>query len=132
MHISDVIQEFCATTVSLDLGFFQMLNGAFCSLLATSDLLVTILSFFVLRSYHFDGTSRRFFEGWYFQVAIPEAKQSFAWMYTSENPGAEVRGEGEVVEGSPTSRSSGAAQVMGADEEYLYKDAMTLQNFWGG
>lgn len=77
-------------------------------------------------SYHFDGTSRWFFEGWYFQVALPEAKQSFAWMYTSENPGAD-----ESVKGS-TSWSSGAAQVMGANEEYLFQDAMNLKNFWGG
>lgn len=75
--------------------------------------------------YHFDGTGRRFFEAWYFQVALPEMNQSFAWMYTSENPGAETE------EGS-NSQSSGAAQVMGADEEYLYQDAMTLKNFWGG
>jgi len=62
-------------------------------------------------------------------VALPEVKESFAWMYTSENPGSEV--SGEVVEGS-ASRQSGAAQVMGANEEYLFQDAMTLKNFWGG
>lgn len=87
-------------------------------------------------SYHFDGSRRRFFEGWYFQVAIPEAKQSFAWMYTSENPGAELSLEGELVKepvkGPSSQRSSGAAQVMGADEEYLFQDAMTLKNFWAG
>jgi len=89
-------------------------------------LMVTYLSVsFASPSYHFDGTGRRFFEAWYFQVALPEVNQSFAWMYTSENPGAQIE------EGS-NSQSSGAAQVMGADEEYLYQDAMTLKNFWGG
>lgn len=78
--------------------------------------------------YHFDGTTRRFFEGWYFKVSIPEAKQSFAWMYTSENPGSAEPGEGEVVDMATS--PSGAAQVMGADEEYLLQDAATLKNFW--
>ncbi|KAG0622271.1 hypothetical protein M758_3G085900 [Ceratodon purpureus] len=76
--------------------------------------------------YHFDGTSRRFFEGWYVQVVLPDVKQSFAWMYTSENPGSPVAGS---VSAGSTSQS-GAAQVMGADEEYLYQDASTLKNFW--
>uniref|UniRef100_A0A7I4FDB0 Tocopherol cyclase n=1 Tax=Physcomitrium patens TaxID=3218 RepID=A0A7I4FDB0_PHYPA len=78
--------------------------------------------------YHFDGTSRRFFEGWYFKVSIPEVKQSFAWMYTSELPGSSELTEGEVFD--PSSTPSGAAQVMGADEEYLLQDAPTLKNFW--
>jgi hypothetical protein len=61
-------------------------------------------------------------------VALPEAKQSFAWMYTSENPGSPVF-EGEA---GGSTLPSGAAQFMGADEEYLYQDATTLENFWGG
>lgn len=84
----------------------------------------------MFHSYHFDGTTRRFFEGWYFKVSIPEAKQSFAWMYTSENPGSAEPGEGEVVDMATS--PSGAAQVMGADEEYLLQDAATLKNFWAG
>lgn len=76
--------------------------------------------------YHFDGTSRRFFEGWYLKVSIPEAKQSFAWMYTSENPGA-----AEVEPFNMATSPCGAAQVMGADEEYLLQDAPTIKNFWG-
>lgn len=81
----------------------------------------------VWHRYHFDGTSRRFFEGWYFKVSIPEAKQSFAWMYTSENPGA-----AEVEPFNMATSPCGAAQVMGADEEYLLQDAPTIKNFWGG
>ncbi|AQK69853.1 putative tocopherol cyclase, chloroplastic [Zea mays] len=36
--------------------------------------------------YHFDGTARPFFEGWYFKVSIPECRQSFCFMYSVENP----------------------------------------------
>ncbi|GJM90865.1 hypothetical protein PR202_ga07186 [Eleusine coracana subsp. coracana] len=36
--------------------------------------------------YHFDGTARPFFEGWYFKVSIPEQRQSFCFMYSVENP----------------------------------------------
>ncbi|WVZ76900.1 hypothetical protein U9M48_024819 [Paspalum notatum var. saurae] len=32
--------------------------------------------------YHFDGTARPFFEGWYFRVSIPECRQSFCFMYS--------------------------------------------------
>lgn len=80
-----------------------------------------------LHSYHFDGSSRQFFEGWYFKVSIPEAKQSFAWMYVSANPGSKT---GESVHTATS--SSGFAQVMGADEEYLLQDAPTLKRFWAG
>jgi len=79
--------------------------------------------------YHFDGTSRRFFEGWYFKVCIPEANQSFAWMYTSENPGATVAEES--TEGSSSAViPGGSAQIMGANDEYLYQTGRTLDNFW--
>ncbi|XBJ10021.1 hypothetical protein VPH35_014978 [Triticum aestivum] len=36
--------------------------------------------------YHYDGTARAFFEGWYFKVSIPECRQSFCFMYSVENP----------------------------------------------
>lgn len=50
-------------------------------------------------------------------------------MYTSENPGASTTEGGKVVEGP--SVPSGAAQIMGADEEYLFQQAPTIKNFWG-
>ncbi|PNH09448.1 Tocopherol cyclase, chloroplastic [Tetrabaena socialis] len=52
--------------------------------------------------YHFDGTPRRFFEGWYWKVMIPETGQSFALIYSIEDPlgntaqagvGLQVRGQ---------------------------------------
>ena len=76
--------------------------------------------------YHFDGSARRFFEGWYFkvgctcfianaaaksgvmlsavatcamQVTLPGEGQSFAWMYSIEDPGGlgSISGAGAQV-----------------------------------
>eukprot|EP00898_Chlorokybus_atmophyticus_P002292 jgi/Chlat1/3063/Chrsp21S03318 len=67
--------------------------------------------------YHYDGTPRRFFEGWYFRVTIPEVRQSLAWMYSIEDPyGAEFTGVG--------------AQIMGPDDSYLCQFSTDLRNFW--
>jgi len=78
--------------------------------------------------YHFDGSSREFFEGWYFKVSIPEVKQSFAWMYVSENPGTAAASSKR--EGGARGPSS-AAQIMGANDEYLYQDQPSVKSFWG-
>lgn len=34
--------------------------------------------------YHFDGSDRRFFEGWYWKVQIPECNDSFALIFSIE------------------------------------------------
>ncbi len=78
--------------------------------------------------YHFDGSSREFFEGWYFKVSIPEVKQSFAWMYVSENPGSAAASSKR--EGGARGPSS-AAQIMGANDEYLFQDQPSVKSFWG-
>ncbi len=36
--------------------------------------------------YHYDGSGRRFFEGWYFKVTLPGDGQSFALIYSIESP----------------------------------------------
>jgi hypothetical protein len=82
--------------------------------------------------YHFDGTSRRFFEGWYFKVSIPEAKQSFAWMYSVEDPGAALPNPnplGSLFQG--TSFPGVGAQIMGADDKYLHQFDENVAPFWG-
>ncbi len=78
--------------------------------------------------YHFDGSSREFFEGWYFKVSIPEVKQSFAWMYVSENAGTAAASSKR--EGGARGPSS-AAQIMGANDEYLFQDQPSVKSFWG-
>lgn len=85
--------------------------------------------------YHFDGTSRRFFEGWYFKVSIPEAKQSFAWMYSVEDPGTTLNLNpnpnplGSLFQG--TSFPGVGAQIMGADDKYLHQFDENVAPFWG-
>ena len=68
--------------------------------------------------YHWDGSSRRFFEGWYYRVTLPECGQTFAFMYSIEDPSG----------GKPY--SGGAAQVLGPNDEYLCRTFPDPQRFW--
>lgn len=81
--------------------------------------------------YHYDGTARPFFEGWYFKVSIPECRQSFCFMYSVENP---LFRDGmsdldRVIHGS---RFTGVgAQILGADDKYICQFTEKSNNFWG-
>ncbi len=68
--------------------------------------------------YHWDGSSRRFFEGWYYRVTLPEVAQTFAFMYSIEDP----------VGNQP--HSGGAAQILGPDDGYLIRTFPAVENFW--
>lgn len=68
--------------------------------------------------YHWDGRSRRFFEGWYYRVTLPELGQTFAFMYSIEDPAG----------GSP--HSGGAAQILGPDDTYLCRTLPDVNRFW--
>lgn len=75
--------------------------------------------------YHWDGSDRRFFEGWYYRVTLPDRcspgnPQTFAFMYSIEDPGG----------GSPY--SGGAAQILGANDEYLCRTFPDVTQFWAG
>ncbi|MEW5297492.1 MAG: hypothetical protein WDW36_000698 [Sanguina aurantia] len=71
------------------------------------------------RGYHFDGSSRRFFEGWYYKVTIPENGQSFALIYSVEDPGL------------PGSKAGGVGvQVMGPDDGYICQHTRSVSGFW--
>ena len=59
--------------------------------------------------YQWDESPRRFFEGWYYRVTLPEINQTFAFMYSIEDP----------IGGKP--HSGGAAQVLGIDDEYIWR-----------
>ncbi|MEA5569633.1 tocopherol cyclase family protein [Calothrix sp. UHCC 0171] len=61
---------------------------------------------------------RRFFEGWYYRVTLPQEKQTFAFMYSIEDP----------IGGKPY--SGGAAQVLGIDDEYLCRTFPDVKTFW--
>ncbi|MGF1512297.1 MAG: tocopherol cyclase family protein [Elainellaceae cyanobacterium] len=68
--------------------------------------------------YHWNGGSDRFFEGWYYRVTLPEVCQTFAFMYSIEDPsGAQ-------------SYSGGAAQILGPDDGYLCRTFPDVNGFW--
>ncbi|MEC4816173.1 MAG: tocopherol cyclase family protein [Scytonema sp. PMC 1069.18] len=68
--------------------------------------------------YHWDGSSRRFFEGWYYRVTLPQEGQTFAFIYSIEDP----------IGGKPY--SGGAAQVLGPNDEYLWRTFPDVSKFW--
>jgi tocopherol cyclase len=68
--------------------------------------------------YHWNGSSRRFFEGWYYRVTLPSDRQTFAFMYSIEDP----------IGGKP--HSGGAAQILGPDDEYLCRTFPNVKQFW--
>jgi tocopherol cyclase len=67
--------------------------------------------------YHWDQRASRFFEGWYFRLTLPEANQSFAFMYSIDDPAGD----------SPL--SGGAAQLLGPDHAYLCRTFPNPQTF---
>ncbi len=68
--------------------------------------------------YHWNGITRSYFEGWYFRVTLPEIAQTFAFMYSIEDP---IGGQ---------SNSGGAVQILGIDEEYLSRTFPNVKKFW--
>jgi tocopherol cyclase len=68
--------------------------------------------------YHWDGSSDRYFEGWYYRVTLPDVGQSFAFMYSIDDP----------IGGKP--HSGGAAQVLGAGDRYLCRTFPDVKKFW--
>ncbi len=68
--------------------------------------------------YHWNQIPRRFFEGWYYRVTLPEIGQTVAFMYSIEDP------QGN----QPT--SGGTAQILGIDDKYLCRTFPDLDRFW--
>ncbi|MEB3212832.1 MAG: tocopherol cyclase family protein [Leptolyngbyaceae bacterium] len=68
--------------------------------------------------YHWTGAGNRFFEGWYFRVTLPDEHQSFAFMYSIENPSGRMNYQG------------GAAQILGPDDEYICRTFPDVSQFW--
>jgi tocopherol cyclase len=75
--------------------------------------------------YHWDGSdpygngkaARRFFEGWYYRITLPDCRQTFAFMYSIEDP-------------KGGQHSGGAAQILGANDEYLCRTFPNVNQFW--
>jgi len=68
--------------------------------------------------YHWDGTPNRFFEGWYFRVTLPSDRQSFAFMYSIDDPSGNQP------------HSGGCAQILGADDGYFCRTLPDVKGFW--
>lgn len=68
--------------------------------------------------YHWSGEQDRFFEGWYYRVTLPEINQTFAFMYSIDDPAG----------GTPY--SGGAAQILGPDDHYVGRSFSNVKGFW--
>ena len=68
--------------------------------------------------YHWRGQSTRFFEGWYFRLTLPDIAQSFAFMYSIDDPAG-----GQL-------HSGGAVQILGPDEAYYCRTFTEVRKFW--
>lgn len=71
------------------------------------------------KGYHYTGQqSQRFFEGWYWRVCLPGAANSFALIYSIEDPRAD-----SVFSGV-------GAQVMGPKDGYILQYSKDTSSFW--
>jgi tocopherol cyclase len=68
--------------------------------------------------YHWNGSDVGFFEGWYLRVTLPKIRESFAFMYSIEDPL------------QTSNRSGGAAQILGIEEQYLLCQFPDVSKFW--
>ncbi|XP_027354636.1 tocopherol cyclase, chloroplastic isoform X3 [Abrus precatorius] len=81
--------------------------------------------------YHFDGSTRKFFEGWYFKVSIPQRRQSFCFMYSVESPAfRKPLTPLEQAQYGPRFTGVGA-QILGADDKYICQYSPESEHFWG-
>ncbi|MGB3299514.1 MAG: tocopherol cyclase family protein [Phormidesmis sp.] len=60
----------------------------------------------------------RFFEGWYFRLTLPDPGQTFAFMYSIDDPAG------------GSDYSGGAAQILGPNEAYYCRSFPDAAQFW--
>ncbi|MGD1920943.1 MAG: tocopherol cyclase family protein [Pleurocapsa sp.] len=68
--------------------------------------------------YHWNQITTNYFEGWYFRLTLPEIRQTFAFMYSIQDP------LGEQI------NSGGAVQILGIDEVYLCRTINNVDKFF--
>lgn len=68
--------------------------------------------------YHWNSIKPQYFEGWYYRLTLPNLKQTFAFMYSIEDP---IGGQ---------ANSGGAVQILGIEESYLYRLFPDVKNFF--
>ena len=68
--------------------------------------------------YHWNRLDPHYFEGWYYRLTIPAIAQTFAFMYSIEDP----------LGNNPN--SGGAVQILGIDEAYLCRTFPNVKRFF--
>ena len=68
--------------------------------------------------YHWNRVTANYFEGWYFRLTLPKIKQTFAFMYSIQDP----------LGNKPN--SGGAVQILGIDETYLCRTINNTDRFF--
>ncbi|MGB3766113.1 MAG: tocopherol cyclase family protein [Phormidesmis sp.] len=68
--------------------------------------------------YHWQSSTARFFEGWYFRLTLPDCGQTFAFMYSIDDPAG------------GTAQSGGVAQILGPNESYCCRTFPDVNQFW--
>ena len=68
--------------------------------------------------YHWNQINPQYFEGWYFRLTLPQINQTFAFMYSIEDPLGDK------------ANSGGAVQILGIDEIYLCRTFPDVQKFF--
>lgn len=68
--------------------------------------------------YHWNSITKSYFEGWYLRLTLPEIKQTFAFMYSIQDP---IGGQ---------ANSGGAVQILGIDEGYLCRTFPDVRKFF--
>jgi tocopherol cyclase len=68
--------------------------------------------------YHWRNQPDRFFEGWYFRLTLPDLGQTFAFMYSIDDPAGGCE------------HSGGAAQILGPNEAYYCRTFPNVAQFW--
>lgn len=68
--------------------------------------------------YHWNRITINYFEGWYCRLTLPEIKQTFAFMYSIQDP------QGKQA------HSGGAVQILGIDENYVCRTINNVEGFF--
>lgn len=68
--------------------------------------------------YHWNQISLNYFEGWYYRLTLPDIEQTFAFMYSIQDPLGQQ------------ANSGGAIQILGIDETYLCRSLGSVERFF--
>ena len=68
--------------------------------------------------YHWNQITENYFEGWYYRLTLPKIKQTFAFMYSIQDPVGNK------------ANSGGAVQILGIDETYLCRTINNVDRFF--